>query len=820
MIVDDTQFPESFYCPLTHEIMKDPVMDPEGNSYERAAIEKWLYQNSTSPITRTPLSKAYLVPNRALCDAIEARLKEMINPATAASNQTRQQQPMEKETSASPPTPLTTTITATARRATNTAANANVVDNSATKKEEYDVLISVKVQDVAEEGDKKVMRIPLNICCVIDVSGSMGAEDKLKTEGGAVESHGLSLLDIVKHAVKTIISTLQPEDKLAFVSYSNEAQTIFRLAPMTAAAKTQAIHELEKLTPDGSTNLWDGLHKGLELLRASSSSAPGRHSALLLLTDGLPNISPPRGEVPMLQRYKDQHQQLPGTINTFGFGYGINSELLRNIAIEGDGMYAFIPDSSFVGTTFVHVISNLLVTVGKNVSLAIEPLNGAMLVDVNGGSVFGHGKACQYTSWGASINLCSLQIGQSKDVVVRMSIPATASGSTPYLSATLKYDELQRSAVGVRQSSAAARPVECSIVATSRDGGDEVVAQRFRLLFVDRVRSAMELMEKKKPIAEAQALIKDFIDEATRAAAASNKNNSNTKSPFSTLIEDLSGQVTEAFSRYDWYTKWGIHYLPSLMRAHLLQQCNNFKDPGIQHYGGQSFRALRDEVDDIFCQLPPPKPSVRRSAYSSSSSSYSAPVRSMRAYNNASNPCFHGECSVQMADGSHKLVQDLKKGDLIYTPSGTAVKVVCVLKTHCPQGTAELVELSGGLLITPYHPVKIGRGSSDKKWYFPSDLGKAAELPCAAVYSFVLEYGHVMVINGVECVTLGHGFQDEVVRHPYFGSQCIIRDLQTMPGWSEGLVEFCDACMVRDEASQLVSGFVHHYQHNNVQLTA
>jgi hypothetical protein len=35
-----------------------------------------------------------------------------------------------------------------------------------------------------------------------------------------------------------------------------------------------------------------------------------------------------------------------------------------------------------------------------------------------------------------------------------------------------------------------------------------------------------------------------------------------------------------------------------------------------------------------------------------------------------------------------------------------------------------------------------------------------------------------MVINGVECVTLGHGFTDnDVIAHPYFGTQKIIDDL-------------------------------------------
>lgn len=51
--------------------MKDPVIDPEGNSYERVAIEEWLQKNNISPITRTPLNINDLRPNRALKDAID-----------------------------------------------------------------------------------------------------------------------------------------------------------------------------------------------------------------------------------------------------------------------------------------------------------------------------------------------------------------------------------------------------------------------------------------------------------------------------------------------------------------------------------------------------------------------------------------------------------------------------------------------------------------------------------------------------------------------------------------------------------------------------
>lgn len=40
----------------------------------------------------------------------------------------------------------------------------------------------------------------------------------------------------------------------------------------------------------------------------------------------------------------------------------MESSLLDELAIEGNGNYSFIPDSSFVGTIFVNALSNFLCT--------------------------------------------------------------------------------------------------------------------------------------------------------------------------------------------------------------------------------------------------------------------------------------------------------------------------------------------------------------------------------------------------------------------------------------------------------------------------
>ena len=62
--------PDAFLCPLTLDIMWDPVLDCEGNTYERYAIERWLSQHRRSPLSQEPCHPKLLISNRALRDII------------------------------------------------------------------------------------------------------------------------------------------------------------------------------------------------------------------------------------------------------------------------------------------------------------------------------------------------------------------------------------------------------------------------------------------------------------------------------------------------------------------------------------------------------------------------------------------------------------------------------------------------------------------------------------------------------------------------------------------------------------------------------
>lgn len=285
--------------------MKDPVIDYEGNSYERSAIEQWLRSNRTSPITRSPLSISQLVPNRSLRKAIE---DELLATALADSGRgigMNEMNSAESKSNGSLSTPLL-------QESKVVESNRSISITMSSSDDRDTILLSVLPSD-------DNLRCPVDIVCVVDVSGSMGESAIIK----GAEDNGLSLLDIVKHALKTIVVTLSETDRFALVTYSNEARVVFSLTSLNSPGKARVNRLIDELSAGGMTNLWDGLEKGLDVLN-SEHSPNRRNSAVFLLTDGIPNVDPPRGYVHRLRRYRDSHGGMyPGVISTFGFGYSL-----------------------------------------------------------------------------------------------------------------------------------------------------------------------------------------------------------------------------------------------------------------------------------------------------------------------------------------------------------------------------------------------------------------------------------------------------------------------------------------------------------------
>ncbi|KAL0348350.1 UNVERIFIED_CONTAM: U-box domain-containing protein 26 [Sesamum angustifolium] len=61
------QIPYHFRCPISLELMRDPVTVCTGQTYDRSSIESWVATgNTTCPVTRVQLTDFTLIPNHTL----------------------------------------------------------------------------------------------------------------------------------------------------------------------------------------------------------------------------------------------------------------------------------------------------------------------------------------------------------------------------------------------------------------------------------------------------------------------------------------------------------------------------------------------------------------------------------------------------------------------------------------------------------------------------------------------------------------------------------------------------------------------------------
>lgn len=634
---------------------------------------------------------------------------------------------------------------------------------------------------------------PTDICCVLDISWSMSMEATVQAASGASESNGLSLLDIAKHAVRTIAHSLGSEDRLAIVEFSRQSKVVMPLTKMDDAGRKALDTAIQDVGFGNGTALWQGLSQGLETLRTGAE--PGRFSHVMILTDG--DTEDRANVMANLQRYKQSYGQLPGTVSTFGFGYEIESDLLVQIADYGSGTYAFIPDAGFVGTIFVNAMSNLLVTMAKDVRLAMT-VNDSCTIQTKGGLVVESVSLDASTSY--RLNVGTFQYGQSRDIFLQVQ---SNPGEAPQVHASVEFTTIEGPGFAEADGIEKVEPLA-------------VDQQRSRCLFVDALIAAKGQVtdDREASLKIALACLSDAAQAVQDSPFAADDQNA-------ALLEDIMGQSSEAFSKPEYYQKWGRHYAPSVLFAHKLQQCNNFKDPGVQGYGGELFTSVRDTADDAFNELSAPKvtPAMYRylgqgrlipnAAFNAGRAARpAAPNVRMAAYNDRYAGCIDGESMVDMAGGGSRRLCDVRAGDCVKGSDGIVAEVECVVRSRCPEGLATLVEVEHGIRLTPYHPVKI-----DGCWAFPLDVAPASTHRCEAVYSLLLrDCKPDFVVGSVPCVALGHGLKEGAAEHSYFGSQRVVQDLKKFPGYEAGLIDLRPCDVNRDAETGLVVGLIHSLQ--------
>jgi Ca-activated chloride channel family protein len=191
-----------------------------------------------------------------------------------------------------------------------------------------------------------------NLVFLIDGSGSMNAANKLP---------------LLRNSFKLLLSSLNPSDTIAIVTYAGSAGTV--LEPTPVADKHKIIASLDRLRSGGSTAGGEGIRQAYQLAEQNyDKSAVNR---VILATDGDFNVGIRNPEE--LKSYVERKRNSGVYLSVLGFGMGnYNDELMQTLAQNGNGNAAYIDSLSEARKVLVEEAGSTLFTIAKDVKIQVE----------------------------------------------------------------------------------------------------------------------------------------------------------------------------------------------------------------------------------------------------------------------------------------------------------------------------------------------------------------------------------------------------------------------------------------------------------------
>jgi len=215
--------------------------------------------------------------------------------------------------------------------------------NEATK------LMRVSLQAYHEDIDSLP---PLNLVFLLDVSGSMGSEDKLP---------------LMQRSFNLLVQQLRPEDHVSIVVYAGASGVV--LEPTSGDDKTTILNAINNLNAGGSTHGSAGIHLAYDL--ASQNFKKDSINRVILGTDGDFNVG--TTDLDSLKSLIEEKRETGVFLNVLGFGTGnYNDQLMEDISNHGNGTAYYIDSFQEARKIFSEQITSTLHTVAKDVKIQIE----------------------------------------------------------------------------------------------------------------------------------------------------------------------------------------------------------------------------------------------------------------------------------------------------------------------------------------------------------------------------------------------------------------------------------------------------------------
>ncbi|MFA0749988.1 MAG: hypothetical protein SLRJCFUN_000391 [Candidatus Fervidibacter sp.] len=208
--------------------------------------------------------------------------------------------------------------------------------------------------EVIPVGEGLPQSAPLNLCLVLDRSGSMAGQK----------------IENLRRAVELVIDQLDPMDILSIVLFDDRAEVLVPATPVTDKNALKA--KVRGITDRGGTEMSKGMQLGIQELQKHLT--PDRVSRMVLLTDGQTY-----GDEDECQKLANQLAQLSVPLYAFGLGEDWNEDLLdalANATKSLGGFAEFIEHPEQILRHFEFAVRSAKRVVARNAFLTLKLAQG------------------------------------------------------------------------------------------------------------------------------------------------------------------------------------------------------------------------------------------------------------------------------------------------------------------------------------------------------------------------------------------------------------------------------------------------------------
>lgn len=269
--------------------------------------------------------------------------------------------------------------------------------------------------------------LPLNLCLVLDHSGSMNGKP----------------LTTVKEAALGLIDNLQASDRLSVIAFDHKAKVIVPNQAVTdGAAIAKNIQSLKAL---GGTAIDEGMKLGIQ---EAGQSKQDRVSQIFLLTDGENEHGDNERCLKLAQVAADYNI----TINSLGFGAHWNQNILEAIADTANGSLSYIERPEQALETFSQLLSRMQTVGLTNPYLRLEFVPQVRLAELKPIAQVEPETVeltVQAESNGYEVRLGDLMTEQARVILANLYINQLPPGEQVIGSVQVRYDDPSQGATGL-----------------------------------------------------------------------------------------------------------------------------------------------------------------------------------------------------------------------------------------------------------------------------------------------------------------------------------------------------------------------------------